>query len=168
MDTLIKAVNFTLLKSKDFEKILSIEKNAFKNDAWGIENFLRELPNKSDLSFILYFQSKIAGYIIGSTYAFQGKKTCHLNRIAVCSKFQNLGFGKLLLNSFENSSSKLNIDIVTLEITSSEVIQQFYIKLGYSIVSETEEVINYLVSKNKTHCLKEFIEQSKKLLKKQL
>lgn len=168
MDIIIKPINFSFLTSKDFEELLSIEKTAFQNEAWGIENFQVGLPNKNDLSFIVYFQTKIAGYIVGSTYNFQSITTCHLNRIAVCSKFQNLGFGRLLLISFENASNQLGVKKITLEIVSSEIIQQFYTNMGYSIVSELEEIKNYLVSKNKIHCLNHFSIQSKKLLKKQL
>jgi ribosomal protein S18 acetylase RimI-like enzyme len=132
------------------ESICQLDLEAFGvNNSWDIDNFYKDLPLKKELSFIACQNTKITGYLIGSSYETSAGLTAHVNRIAVSSDNRNRGTGLKLLEYFENNAKKYCCRYITLEFENKIDVSRFYAKAGYMPVTRKADILNYLKAKNK-------------------
>lgn len=64
---------------------------------WQREHFLKELPDKFDLSLIAYSGDEVAGYLVGSS---ADERTAKLNKILTSQKYRGQGIGSRLWSNF--------------------------------------------------------------------
>lgn len=72
----------------------------------------------------------LKGRIIGSVRAFEKNDTCYIGKLIVERKYQNCGYGKMLLNSIENEFNTSRFELFTGH--KSEKNLSLYTKLGFN------------------------------------
>lgn len=152
---------------KYIDDLLQIEEEAFAPfsppyDKWDLNNFIFNLPDKDRLSFLMYDtkKNKIIGFLIGSSY----DNATHLNRIAVLEEYQGKSLGKLLLEKFLEKSKEYGFKKTTLSTIydpSHNYVIKFYEKMNYKILTKKEDIINFLIKKNKMNDLESFYPTNK-------
>jgi ribosomal protein S18 acetylase RimI-like enzyme len=96
--------------------------------AWTEENFLRRLPNKDRLSFMVLIDGSVAGFLIGTSY--NGR--AHINRLMVDREHQSKGVALHLLKRFLDACISLGFSEVTVEtMRSSDAAMRFYETAGF-------------------------------------
>lgn len=81
------------LIQKHYESLRKIS-SRIPDDYWELSHYLKDMPLKWSLSYILMCNDEPAAFIIASSK----EDLIHINRIAVSENFQNSGLGSLLLD----------------------------------------------------------------------
>jgi len=103
-------VNIKLIQAElqDLEKILALQKIAYKSEAeihddFSIPPLHQTLPEiREEFEHQLFFKVVEQGKIIGSVRAYEKTGTCFLGKLIVDPSFQNQGIGTKLLCEIEN------------------------------------------------------------------
>ena len=134
-----------------------IDKNVFGNDSWTRENFERQVPGKSELSRVAFFERKPLGYLIASRYP---DRCAHIHRLVVSCDFRSKGIGTRLLHSFERACLRMGVEHVTLEsLRSRDDANRFYERMGFRRISG-EELLDYLRRKARVNDMQRYYEAS--------
>jgi N-acetylglutamate synthase-like GNAT family acetyltransferase len=131
-------MNIRSARETDLEKILSLQKIAYRQEAEIYDDYdipplkqsLDELKNEFDNKIILV--AEINNEIIGSVRAEENNKTCFIGRLIVLPAYQNKGIGTRLMKEIENMCG----DIERYELFTGEKSEKniyLYKKLGYRI-----------------------------------
>ncbi|MGD2279284.1 MAG: GNAT family N-acetyltransferase [Candidatus Omnitrophota bacterium] len=132
---------------EDAEKILSLQKEAFRNVAdlyshctippmtENLETLLGEFKNK------VVLKASIDGKIVGSIRAFKENGTCYLEKLMVRPSLQGQGIGTKLMQAIEGhfKGSVKRIQLSTVHKSTANI--RLYEKLGY-VTYKTEKVNN--------------------------
>jgi len=103
---------------------------------WDESSFLLDLPLKWNLSFAVEYKPCIVGYIIGSRANDMQAK---VNKIVVDSEYRRQGFGKQLMERFEEECSNNGIYEVELKaLVENRSANGFYAELGYQAAGSVE------------------------------
>jgi ribosomal protein S18 acetylase RimI-like enzyme len=122
-------------KIGDAEKILSIQKLAYRSEAelYGDFNIepLKQTVNDVEKAFEDYLILKYIedGELVGSVRAFQKDGTCHIGKLMVHPDFQNKGIGKALMKEIESRFNTERFELFTGSKSEKNI--RFYEKLGY-------------------------------------
>ena len=109
-------VELRRMQIKDIETVCNIENDLF-TDAWSKSSFLYEINNQ-DYSFpyVLVLNESIIGYFVCWYY----QKELHIGNVAVESKMQRKGYGKLLVQKifqlfpdYDNAYLEVNVNNTT-------------------------------------------------------
>ncbi len=119
--------------TEDLDQILKIEQELFKGP-WKKEDFLYELNGNPYAVFaVMENDGEIAGYADWWIMFEQAQ----LANIAVSRKYQNKGFGKLLLEEALNDAESRGCENMTLEVrVSNEAAIRLYEKNGFIIANK--------------------------------
>lgn len=124
-------------------KILEIQKEAFLDQSKIYNNkvlppltqSLEDLIN--DFNKYFFFAALVDDQIVGSVKSKFDGNTCHIGRLCVKKKYQNIGIGKQLMNSVECFYN----DVKRFELfTGKKSLKNIdlYKKLGYTIFKQVE------------------------------
>lgn len=128
--------NFAEKKSDELLNLL----NEWTYLNWNIENILYNLPNKWDLSYVLYINDKIAGLYIGSE-KIQGKFYLHL--LYVSEKFRGQNIGVYLFNHIKSIAKKRTLIQIELRCPESNVkALKFYEREGCTVMDKIKDDVS--------------------------
>lgn len=126
---------YRLANSKDFEQVLQIENECFKQPYTRKE--LEYEFNENPVNKIIVAEEK--GNVIGFIDFLITFNSSTIMQVAVTSKFRGKGIATQLLAEMEHSFPKETDDVVetiTLEVReSNEAAKALYLKNGYEIVT---------------------------------
>jgi catechol 2,3-dioxygenase-like lactoylglutathione lyase family enzyme/ribosomal protein S18 acetylase RimI-like enzyme len=140
----------------DLEDILYLQKCCYLSEAeiykdYSISPLTQSFENISnDFNNQTIFKLECKGKIIGSVRAFVQNDSCYIGKLIVDKDYQNMGFGKLLLDTVENKFNK----IVRFELFTgykSEKNLYIYKKQGYNEFKE--ERLNGMIIKYMEKCV---------------
>lgn len=102
------------------------------DEYWEEEHYLKDLPGKWELSFVLLHDGKLAGFSMSSLT----NNSVHINRIVIAAEHQRTGAGALLMKLNEENAKLQNREGVTLKvhISNKEAIN-WYLKKEFLIIS---------------------------------
>ncbi|WP_443643590.1 GNAT family N-acetyltransferase [Candidatus Levibacter sp. Uisw_134_01] len=110
------------IKKSDYNKILVIEKNLFKNPMTQIE--LNNFFSQNAFRIWKIEQDRVLGYIS----FYQVKDEIEIIRIGIIKSYQRISFGSLLIDKIK----KLDVKKIFLEVSvQNEEAINFYIKNGF-------------------------------------
>lgn len=130
-------IDISLSKPPDLPAILQLQKECYLDEA-AIYNEYDIPPLKQDLQSLreefkqhIILKTVVENQIIGSVRAFSENGTGHIGRLIVKKEFQNMGIGRLLMESIESICS----DCKRFELfTGFKSVKNIYLynKLGYN------------------------------------
>lgn len=106
-------------------------------EAWTVDNFLCELPQKWDLSFVATFDKQLVGFVIVS----KKEKSIHIHRLAVKARFQSRGIGATLIEHVSEEAKKQHLKITLKVYRDNQRAIAFYRKLGFQFLAESNHNI---------------------------
>jgi len=110
------------IKKSDYNKILVIEKNLFKNPMTQIE--LNNFFSQNAFRIWKIEQDRVLGYIS----FYQVKDEIEIIRIGIIKSYQRISYGSLLIDKIK----KLDVKKIFLEVSvQNEEAINFYIKNGF-------------------------------------
>ena len=119
------------------EGILALEHNwvGIGERPWTDENFLREINNKWDLSFLAMRRDEIVGYSIG----FESNPgVAYFGKVVVDKNYRGMGIGKKLLTEFEKKCADLGLSGIHFKSQiPNNTANKMYTEAGYHIVGHT-------------------------------
>jgi len=140
----------------DLERILYLQKCCYLSEAeiyndYSISPLTQTLESiKNDFCNQTIFKLDYKGEIIGSVRAFVQNDTCYIGRLIVDKYFQNMGFGKQLLDAVEK---KFN-HITRFELfTGFKSEKNLYLYKKYGYKEFKEEKINGMIIKYLEKCV---------------
>ncbi len=127
-------------KKEDLKLISNIFKEEFRKppykERWTKEEASKRINNysKRGIIFVLEEKEEIAGFIIGSTYKLWDDILMgSVDEVVISSKFQNKGFGNILLTKLEGYFKKNRIKNLSLTCNRKSNAFKFYKKQKYII-----------------------------------
>ncbi|MBQ0009103.1 MAG: ribosomal protein S18-alanine N-acetyltransferase [Firmicutes bacterium] len=127
-------IKYRLAKQEDFEQVLEIENECFKQPYTGKELEYEFNENPVNKIIVAEFEEKIIGFI-DFLITFNSST---IMQVAVTNKFRGQGIATQLLSEMEHSFPKEIDDVVetiTLEVReSNEAAKALYLKNGYELV----------------------------------
>jgi N-acetylglutamate synthase-like GNAT family acetyltransferase len=120
----------------DAEEILKLQKEAYQSEAalYKIDNFepLQQTVEEIKDQFKTYVFLKAVdnGRIVGTVRAYEKEGTCHIGKLAVLPKMQNIGIGKELMRNIESRFKGSRFELFTGTKSLKNI--DLYKKLGYS------------------------------------
>jgi ribosomal protein S18 acetylase RimI-like enzyme len=124
---------------------LTIERlgRAFSDEAWGEENFRRDVPGKWELSRFALLDNRFAGYWIASA---PSAGACHTHRVAVDPECIGRGVGRAM---FESVWEDAGAATMTLEVGYANAgALAFYERLGFRRLGR-EGIFEYLIARGR-------------------
>ena len=108
------------------------------HEYWGQNEFLMVLPDKWNLSIAaISDDNQLLGYIIASNK----KDAAHIHKLMIRQQNRAEGLGTYLMNAFFHMV-KNNFSMVTLKVyKDNQKAIKFYYKLGFTLQSETEDLL---------------------------
>lgn len=126
---------YRLAKSKDFEQVLGIERECFKQPYTSKELEYEFYENPVNKIIVVEDEQKVVGFI-DFLITFNSST---IMQIAVTSNYRGKGIATQLLAEMENSFPKEideMVETITLEVReSNEAAKALYLKNGYEIVT---------------------------------
>lgn len=126
---------YRLAKSKDFEQVLEIERECFKQPYTSKELEYEFYENPVNKIIVVEDEQKVVGFI-DFLITFNSST---IMQIAVTSNYRGKGIATQLLAEMENSFPKEideMVETITLEVReSNEAAKALYLKNGYEIVT---------------------------------
>lgn len=123
--------------SRDLERLYTIEKECFKEEAFTKEQILQMLDNYNTVSLIARVNNEIAGFVIGMIYVERNTLHGHILTIDVEPRFQRRGIGTLLMKEIEDIFRRKNTEFLHLEVREdNKAAISLYIKLGYVAIGK--------------------------------
>jgi lactoylglutathione lyase len=130
-------------KTGDLEKILYLQKCCYLSEASIYNDFSIQPLTQTLKDITLDFEKQIIlklefrNKIVGSVRAYVQNETCYIGKLIVGIDYQNMGFGKLLLNAIEKKFDQVKrFELFTG--FKSEKNLYLYHKLGYKVFKETQ------------------------------
>jgi len=129
------------------QDLLDLDKNV-ASVSWSEDNFLQELPEKWDLSYLIISMDSVIAFLIAS----KKQKSYHIHRLGVDPSFQGKGIGSMLLNTINIQALNKSIQSISLKVAKeNDKAIKFYKLNGFKIIdfSEgnfimTKEVVSYV------------------------
>lgn len=112
-----------LAKTNDLEMLSLNDKHINKSE---LENLI-----KLNRVYITEINSNFIGWL---RYNLFWDNTPFMNMLYITEENRGQGFGKLLVEHWENEMKSLNYNTVMTSTASDEYAQHFYMKLGYKVV----------------------------------
>jgi ribosomal-protein-alanine N-acetyltransferase len=123
--------------SRDLERLYTIEKECFKEEAFTKEQILQMLDDYNTVSLIARVNNEIAGFVIGMIYVERNTLHGHILTIDVEPRFQRRGIGTLLMKEIEDIFRRKNTEFLHLEVREdNKAAISLYIKLGYVAIGK--------------------------------
>ena len=118
-----------IIKRKKTE-FLSIASD-LKEEYWGLEHFLIDLPMKWELSVGLLIGGQIKGYIICSC---KDCKIVHIHHFMLASQMRGKGLGKDMLRYLEVIVLNKSLNLLTLKVhRKNHSAKRFYVTNGFTV-----------------------------------
>ena len=137
MDIIIKSLSKVILEKYIGEFIQILENEPY--EYWSKKNFLRDLPNKFDLSLCAFNKNKLLGYIIASLKG----QDAYIHKFMVDSNYSKRNIGTRLQKSFDDTVINMMLVNVRLNVNSDNIRAiSFYNKNGYSIIGTRQDLVN--------------------------
>ncbi len=120
------------MRGEDIPEVSQMEKLSFPNP-WSSNIFSVELEKENfAFYYVMQYQNRSVAY--GGYWKI--KNEAHLVTLAVNPSFRRKGLGSRLLEYLLEEIQKRNLDTITLEVRSSNLIaQKFYEKFGFKKVA---------------------------------
>jgi len=121
------------MQVKDLQQVLQIEQQLFV-DAWSAEMFRQEIEQKA--SFVLEFDGQLIGYICG-WFLYE---EFNLTNLAVATRFQGRGYGKVLVNYLIDYVRQQGFKSIFLEVREfNDAARKLYEKCGFQIAGRRKK-----------------------------
>ncbi|MBL7849455.1 MAG: GNAT family N-acetyltransferase [Cyclobacteriaceae bacterium] len=118
----------------NIEEFLKVDE-VIGRDFWIIDNFLVELPEKWELSFMALNGGLLVGFLIASRKI----TSIHIHRLAVRSQWQSKGIGETLIRRLFEETRYAHLPITLKVDTHNARAVSFYIRLGFSVVHQDND-----------------------------
>jgi [ribosomal protein S18]-alanine N-acetyltransferase len=123
--------------SKDLERLYTIEKECFKEEAFTKEQILQMLDDYNTISLIAKISNEIAGFVIGMIYVERNTLHGHILTIDVEPRFQRRGIGSQLMREIEEIFRRKDTRFLHLEVREdNKSAISLYTKLGYVAIGK--------------------------------
>ena len=123
--------------SKDLERLYTIEKKCFKEEAFTKEQILQMLDDYNTVSLIARVKEEIAGFVIGMIYVERNTLHGHILTIDVDRPFGRKGIGTQLMKEIEGIFRRKGVKFLHLEVREdNKAAISLYIKLGYVTIGK--------------------------------
>lgn len=123
-------VKFRRMQINDIDAVYYIEKDLF-TDVWSKSSFIYEINNEEySFPYVLYLNETIIGYFVCWYY----QKELHIGNVAVESKMQGKGYGKLLVEKIFELFPDYDQAYLEVNINNTAAIG-LYEKFGFKILS---------------------------------
>ena len=123
--------------SKDLERLYTIEKECFKEEAFTKEQILQMLDDYNTISLIAKISNEIAGFVIGMIYVERNTLHGHILTIDVEPRFQRRGIGLQLMREIEEIFRRKDTKFLHLEVREdNKSAISLYTKLGYVAIGK--------------------------------
>ncbi|MDO4940290.1 MAG: ribosomal protein S18-alanine N-acetyltransferase [Erysipelotrichaceae bacterium] len=115
----------------DLDKVVELEKELFKEDAWKIAEYKSEFDNPLAKLFVYKENDEIISY--GGIWCLY--ENADITTIGVNSKYQGQGYGQMMLKHMLSYAKEHNVENVHLEVRVSNIKAiNLYKKNGFEIV----------------------------------
>lgn len=125
--------------SKDLERLWSIEKECFKEEAFTKQQLSQLLNDYNTVSLVARRQDEIAGFVIGMIYFERKALHGHILTIDIGHVYRRKGFGRLLMNEIETIFKLKGAKTLYLEVREDNAPAiGLYLNLGYKIIGRLD------------------------------
>ncbi|MCK4956700.1 MAG: ribosomal protein S18-alanine N-acetyltransferase [Candidatus Cloacimonetes bacterium] len=125
--------NIRKMQISDLPEVLKIETELF-SDVWTEQMFVEEI--NTQVSYVLELDNEIAGYICG----WKLYDEFNITNVAVSKKYQQKGYGKLLVDFIITEIAKENFHILFLEVRESNLAAiKLYERVGFNEVGRRKK-----------------------------
>ncbi len=119
------------LKEEDIDAIEQIETISFPGTAWPKKIFVSYVDNNNSLSYVLFKENRIIGYVISDLLHPEAS----IVKLAIHPEERKKGYAKKLLHYFISELRKQNYGTIFLEVrTQNCPAQNVYEKLGFKSI----------------------------------
>ncbi len=109
-----------------------------KGDYWTLEHYLSDMNRKWELSWAVYTNGRLCGFIINS----EKQESLHVHRIVIAKEMHGKGIGKLLISKAIEDAKRLGKDAVTLKAEADNPQSLgFYKGLNFEITGEQGDLV---------------------------
>lgn len=124
------------------------------DEYWTLDHFLRDLPMKWELSFLVICRSEIVAYAILSC---KSGRNIHIHHFMVRAAYRNRGLGSWMLREVEKRALRVGMKSVSLKVHRENAsARNFYLRYGFRL---TDSQTDYLVMKKELRHKKVAIHQ---------
>lgn len=139
------------------DNIYNIKETLYEFDDVFIPNISEKIKNFHDyaeklLKNAVFYEMKEENKKIGFVVFYLNKETKigYLTLLAVKNEYQSLGFGKKLLEVYENISKKEKMTVLKLEVFNKNLkVINFYKKFGFNLQDKASDESSYMIKKLK-------------------
>lgn len=124
-------------KKEDLKQIAEIFMAEFRkhpyNEKWTLRKALKKINEyfNEKLIFVLSEKEKIAGFIIGQIELWDTGNQGYIAEFVVSSDYQGKGYGKKLMNHFQDCLKKKGVEEIQLMSSLESEAFKIYEKLGF-------------------------------------
>ncbi len=111
-----KLIRLIPLADEYVDKVHEIEKISYKVP-WSKFGFYAEIRNPFSLSYVLFLDDKIVGYIVLWDYG----KSLHIANITVHPDYRRMGLGRFMIRFAKQKAKERGIRFLTLEVRKSNL-----------------------------------------------
>ncbi|MBS7632763.1 ribosomal protein S18-alanine N-acetyltransferase [Candidatus Bathyarchaeota archaeon] len=125
--------------SQDLDKLCEIEEKCFQNEAFSKKQIAYLLADYNSISLVAKENSKLLGFIIGTTYFSRNALNGHIVTLDVAPEHRRKGVASRLMQEIEKIFKEKNVKTCHLEVREDNVAAlNLYTKLGYKKVGLLE------------------------------
>lgn len=110
--------------------------NTYENGCWTYEKAYKRIHQIMSIEdaecIVLYQDTELIGFLMGYYKEYDDIKLYYLEEIVIFSKFQNKGYGKILLNELEKRTKMNGASQIEFICINDEHHMHFYEKLGFN------------------------------------
>jgi ribosomal protein S18 acetylase RimI-like enzyme len=131
----------------NMERLLSLD-SLIPNEPWGENEWLLDLPEKWEVSWVLLYDGAAIGFVVASRKG----DGLHIHRLAVEGGEHRQGFGKLLMAAVAGRALKRRCFTLTTKTlaTNAEALAFFH-RLGFSVAGQDRD--NILMNAESQHVI---------------
>ena len=117
----------------NIEAIKALEKYYFKHEAWTEEAILKELPDKFNLSLLLFVDNELVGYLLNS----RKLNIFYVHKFVIAPEIAGNGIGSMIMNYIKSSNQMEAIELKVSKTNDKAI--RFYQKENFVIANEYNE-----------------------------
>jgi ribosomal protein S18 acetylase RimI-like enzyme/O-antigen ligase len=132
----VRTLPLTRKRARRFlPRLMSIDATTM-GQTWGSANWLWELPEKWELSWMMFREQEPVGFIVAS----RKESALHIHRFAIAQHDRDRGLGTQLLGVAVRHGVTRGCQTITLKVDSqNEAALRFYQRLGFKVLGSSGE-----------------------------
>lgn len=160
------------MTSSDVDEVVQIERKIFPTP-WTTNMFISELNKKNNAYYLVAREDRLIGYG-GINHLLD---EAHITNLAISPEYQGRSIGKLLLILLIKKVIELNLDLVWLEVrTTNQKARRLYEKFNFFLVGkrknyyqeQKEDALIYCLNSKDFQNLNSFLENEEELIRSKL